>query len=347
MLRYIILLYNNEYLCICGFYNMYLVRGKGGVFMSKTVDLIYKLENVDASDGIDVFEIAPILMHFGELVRSANDVLSFEQKIDIRVKPFKEGSWITEFVLQNTCINNLLNYLKSSAGQDIMLLLALLGLGAKDGMHGVAEIIRFTKGLVENYKTNDEGTVTYFNDKGEKIEVSLEEHKLVQSPVIQNNYYNCTIAPLDKFSTATAVSFRINQEEAKEQKFTYADKEAFKEYAAAELLEDVEDNVTTMSGVFIKPKRGSYSGTEKAYSFVIGDNVIWPVTIEDEDFLTSLQTGEIRLYAEDVLKVDLELRQTKDPSNKIRTNYVVTRVNEYIKYEKPKQMNFKDLLEDE
>jgi hypothetical protein len=273
--------------------------------MSKSVDLIYKLENVDASDGIDVFEIAPILMHFGELVRSANDILSFEQKIDIKVKPFKEGSWITEFVLQNTYINSLLTYLKSNTGQDLMLILAFLGFSVKDGIHGVAEIIRFTKGLVSNYKTNDKGSITYFNDKGEKLEVSLQEHKLVQSPVIQNNYYNCTIAPLEKFSTTTAVSFKINEEGANEQKFTNADKEAFKEYATTELSEDVEDNITTMNGVFIKPKRGSYSGTEKSYSFIIGDNTIWPVTIEDEDFLGSLQSGEIRLYAEDVLKVDL------------------------------------------
>ncbi|GFN35838.1 hypothetical protein [Tepidimicrobium xylanilyticum] len=315
--------------------------------MASRVDLIYKLENVDAEDGIDVFEIAPILMQFGELVRNANNVLGFEQKIDIKVKPFKEGSWITEFILQNTPMQNLINYLQSKQGQELILILSLLGLNIKDGIKGVAGIIRFTKGLVSNFKINKNNTVTYYNEKGEKIEVSMEEHKLVQSPLMQNNYYNCTIAPLEKFPNTTAVSFKINKEDTHEQKFTYADKEAFEEYAASELFEDVEDNVTTMNGVFVKPKRGSYSGTEKSYSFVIGENVIWPVTIEDEDFLKSLQSGDIRLYSEDVLKVDLEIRQTKDSNNRVRANYAITKVNEYIKYEKPKQISFDDVIKDD
>jgi|GEM_PF-1233426 len=319
----------------------------GGAFMATTVELIYKLENINAEDGVDVFEIAPILMQFGELIRYANTVLGFEQKIDVRIRPFKAGSWFTEFILQNTYIENIINYFKSNQGQDLMILLTLLGFNIKDGIKGVAEIIRFTKGLVSNFKMNkDKNTVTYYNEKGEKMEVSLEEHKLVQSPLIQNNYYNCLIAPLEKFPNATAVSIKVNKEGIPEQKFTHADKETFKKYAAAELFEDVEDNVTTMKGVFVKPKRGSYSGTERAYSFVIGDNVIWPVTIEDESFLKLLQSGDIRLFAEDVLKVDLEIRQTKDSNNRVRTNYAITKVKEYIKYEKPKQLNINDILKD-
>lgn len=315
--------------------------------MTSNTALIYKLENIDVEDGVDVFEIAPILMQFGELIRSANTVLGFEQKIDVRVRPFKEGSWITEFILQHTHIESLLSHLHSGQGQDLMMLLAFLGLSVKDGIKGVAGIVRFTKGLVSNFRRNDNNTITYFNENGEKIVVSMEEHKLVQSPLIQNNFYNCTIAPLEKFPNTSAVSIKINKEEAPEQKFMHADKEAFKKYAAAELFEDVEDNVTTMGGVFLKPKRGSYSGTDRSYSFIIGDNIIWPVTIEDGDFLKLLQSGDIRLYAEDVLKVDLELRQTKDLNNKIRTNYAITKVKEYMKYEKPRQLDFDDFLNNE
>ncbi len=314
--------------------------------MPTTVDVIYQLENIDAEEGIDVFEIAPVLMHFGELIRSANTVLGYEQKIDIRIKPFKEGSWITQFVLENTYISNLLSYLQSKEGTDLLLLLALLGLNnIREGIVGVAGIIRFTKGVVSNFiKSKDGNKVTYINEKGEKLTVSLAEHKLVQSPLIQNNYYNCTIAPLDKFPSATAVVIKVNKEGELEQKFTQADKSAFNAYIKSELLEDVEDNVVESKGIFIKPKRGSYSGTEQAYSFVIGDNILWPVAIEDEFFLNNLRSGDIRLYAEDVLKVDLEVRQKKDSTNRVRTSYAITKVIEYIKYEKPKQLNMKDFI---
>ena len=314
--------------------------------MSNTVDVIYKLDDINADDGIDVFEIAPILMHFGELIRSANSVLGYEQKIDIRVKPFKEGSWITQFVLQNTYVQNLINYFQGPEGRDIALLLALLGIGVKDGIVGVAGIIRFTKGIVSNFiKNKDNDKVTYVNEKGEKLEVSLAEHKLVQAPLIQNNYYNCTIAPLDKFPSATAVTIKVNNKDEKEQKFTQADKEAFEAYTKTELLEDVEDNISVSKGILIKPKRGSYSGMEQSYSFIIGnETTIWPVTIEDDIFLNKLRSGDIRLYAEDVIKVDLEVRQKKDAANKVRTNYAITKVIDYIKYEKPKQLNLEDMI---
>lgn len=315
--------------------------------MGKGVDLIYKLENINAEDGVDVFEIAPILMHFGELIRSANTVLGYEQKIDVRVKPFAEGSWITEFVIQNAHVNNLINYLKGKEGSDLMILLSILGLSVKEGISGVAGIIRFTKGFVLNFKKNGE-TVSYINDKGEKLVVSLEEHKLVQSPLIQNNYYNCVIAPLDKFPKTTAVAIKVNKEGQTEQKFTPADKHAFEEYSKTELLEDVEENVSEWNGVFIKPKRGSYSGTEQSYSFVISDNfTLWPVTIEDEVFLDRLRSGDIRLYSEDVLRVDIEVRQKKDATNKIRTNYAIIKVSEYMKYEKPKQLKIEDIIKEE
>lgn len=316
--------------------------------MSTKVDLIYQLDNINAEEGVDVFEIAPVLLHFGELIRSANSVLGYEQKIDVRVKPFSEGSWITEFVLQNTQINSLINYFQGKEGSELLLLLSLLGLARKAGITGVSGIVRFTKGAVSRFKKNEnENTVTYFNEKGEKIIVSLAEHKLVQSPLIQNNYYNCVITPLDKFPSATAVTVRVNKQGEPEQKFTQADRPAFDTYAKTELLEDVEENISLLKGVFLKPKRGSYSGMEQAYSFIMGDSILYPVAIEDKDFLNKIRSGDIRLYSEDALKVDLEIRQKKDAMNKVQNKYAIIKVVGYAQYEKPRQLNLENFLKDE
>ncbi len=304
--------------------------------------VIYKLNGINADDGVDVFEIAPVLMHFGELIRSANKILGYEQKIDIKVKPFREGSWITDFVIQQTQNTHLLNYLKGCDGQDLLLLMSFLGLNVKEGVSGLIKIIRFTKGIVSNFRKNEDSEkITYISPTGEKLEVSVAEHKLVQSPIIQNNYYNCTVTPFNKFPSTTEVSFKTADNDNFEQVITKEDIADIETYAREELLSEIDDNITVLNGVYLKPKRGSYSGEEKAYSFVMGDaNVLWPVTIDDETFLQKLHSGEIRLYSEDVLKVNLEIRQKKDQDNKIAASYSIKSVIEYIEFDKPKQMSF-------
>jgi len=105
------------------------------------------------------------------------------------------------------------------------------------------------------------------------------------------------------------------------------------------LLEETEDNLLMLKNVYLKPKRGSYSGEEKSYSFIMGDNsILWPVTIDDDIFLKKLHSGEIRLYSEDILKVDLEIKQKKDSNNKIASSYSIKLIKEYIPFEKPQQM---------
>jgi len=133
--------------------------------------LIYKLSDVNADDGVDIFEIAPVLLQFGELVRSANGVLDFGLDIDVRVKPFREGSWITEFVLQGSIVYDLLSFLGTKDGQDLATLMAILGLGAKDGVAGLARVVRFVSGKVANFRRNHDDTVTYISDAGEELTV--------------------------------------------------------------------------------------------------------------------------------------------------------------------------------
>ena len=302
--------------------------------------LVYKLDNIDAEDGVDIFEIAPVLMKFGELVRSASSELGLGLEIDVRVRPFREGSWITEFVFHSDVVRTLINYLHSPEGDDLRMLLGLLGVGVIDGVVGVAEIIRFTHGKVHNFHKNEvDETITYESPDGAKITVTTAEHRLVQSPIIQQNYYSSLIVPLDKFPSATSVTLSVGGDPSDQtQTFTAADKPAFQRYANAELAEELTHSTSTLAGALIKPRRGSYSGEEKAYSFVMGDSILWPVTIEDEHFLGQLKSGRVRPYSEDVLKVDLDVKQRLDRRNKMTVEYSITKVIDYIKYEQPSQL---------
>lgn len=310
--------------------------------MTQKTQIVYKLDNINADDGVDIFEIAPILMSFGELIKSASDTLGFEQKIDVKVRPFREGSWITDFVIHQETLTNLFNLAKDPNAQAVGLILSLLGLSARDGVKGVVGIVRFTKGKVNNFKKNNGETVSYINEKGEELKVSIPEHKLLQSPLVQMNFYNGVIAPLEKFPTAGSITVSV-QDGSKPTTLNEADKEYFEEYAHTELLEEVEETVSSLNNIFIKPKRGSYSGEEKAYSFFFGDSILYPTTIEDAEFLEMLKSGTIRLFHEDVLKVNLEIRQKKDLTNKLVNHYSITKLVEYIEYQKPRQLKIEDL----
>lgn len=304
--------------------------------MATKTQIIYRLDNVNADEGVDLFEIAPILTSFGDLIKESSDVLGLDQKIQVKVRPFKEGSWITELIVHEEVVRNIFNYLKTPDGAAVGVILGLLGFNAKDGIKGVVGIVKFTKGKVSNFKKMSDDTVEYFNDDGASIRVSAAEHRLVQSPSVQVNIYNGVISPLEKFPETGSVSIKVDGDEAVT--VSEEDKTSFDEYARTELLEEAEDSLATMSGALIKPKRGSYSGEQKAYSFYLGDTVLYPTTIDDEEFLAQLKSGDVRPFHEDVLKVNLEIRQKRDATNKIITHYTITEVLDYIEYQKPKQL---------
>jgi len=311
------------------------------------IEYVYKLEGVDPEDGVDIFEIAPILMSFGELVKSSAEVLGYDKKINVKVKPFREGSWITDFIFQpDSPVNSLLNYLKETDGQDLMLLFSFLGINVKEGVVGVMNILRYTKGKVTDFHKKDNGKIEYTMPDGGKFEVTLEEHRLVQSPLVQVSYYNSVIIPLKRFPDANRVSI-YKGTEGNGLEVTQQDVEIFETYMGETLLEDVEENVQKLPNVYIKPKRGSYSGEEKAYSFFMGESILYPTSIEDVGLLAKLKDGSLRLFHEDVLKVDIEIRQKKDYQNKILNNYVITNLIEYIEFKKPQQISFDDKNNDD
>lgn len=301
--------------------------------------LVYKLDGIDAEAGVDVAEIAGILMQFAQLVRAGNAELDLGLTVDVRVKPFREGSWITEFVLHGTTIQNLLQYLKGTEGQDLKLLLEWLGIAhgivatTGVGIVGVAKIIRFTKGAVDRFSANSDSTFTYESETGEKLTVTLPEHTLVQSPLVQNNYYNTFMAPLESFPEATGVEVGLVGQEP--ERFTPEDKPAFERYAKVDLNDTTSENVSTADGVWLKPHRGSYAGEGTRYSFNMDGAALWPVTITDEEFLEQLKTGDVRLHSEDSLLVELEISQRVNAHNVVTgSRYVITHVKQYVQHAK-------------
>ena len=82
--------------------------------MKKGVDLIYKF-NGNIENGIDVFELSPILLSFGKLINEAHKTLFPEEpEIAINIKPFEKGSFeISIWMFAKDVMQRILNYITS------------------------------------------------------------------------------------------------------------------------------------------------------------------------------------------------------------------------------------------
>lgn len=316
-----------------------LARGK-----RMSTELIYKLDGIDPEMGVDVYEIAPVLMQFGNLVRAAADELDMGVDIDVRVKPFAEGSWIAQFVLHMGPIQSLLAYLGTPEGQSVEHLLALLfGIGVPAGVVaiGVTKVIRHVKGNVSRFTPGASGTFTYYDESDRGITVLGDVHTLIQSPTIQTTLYGSGMAPLDKFPGIDAVV--IEARDGSQERITEHDREAFTQYAKSELAEEVEETITPVNGIYLHPHRGSYEGEGTRYTFINDGNSLWPVTITDEHLLADLKSAAIKFHGLDLIRVDMEWHQKKNAkTNAVSTRYVITRMVEYIPYRQPTQSSLLD-----
>lgn len=80
--------------------------------------------------------------------------------------------------------------------------------------------------------------------------------------------------------------------------------------------------------MFLKPRRGPFSGEPSRWSFTLGDAAIRNVRIRDESFLAKCDTGEYRLNQADLLRVRLLTRQ-KVAGGKLEISYEIPEVLEY------------------
>lgn len=320
-------------------------------FMSKKMDLIYRLEGPDIEKGIDVFELAPMLLSIGELIKESNKTLNPEGKeIAINVKPFDKGSFIVDILLfSQTNLQQLLEFIQDTSAEDIENLkeaLRVLGIIAGGLVpYTLIKLIKFLKGKtpikIEKIGPNE---FRFFSNDTNSVTVNLKVNKLYLNPKIQQNIYKVYGVPfekegIDKIESYLPEDIENTKVEIEKKEFPY-----FKTYANSEIL-GVSEIVENTSIVFLNPKRGSYEGERTSWSFRKGNNredIIRVTNIRDEGFLSQIKEGEIRLHHGDLLKVEL-LEKQKIVGQIVQSiTYEILKVLEYKKA--PEQ---KSLLEDE
>lgn len=305
-------------------------------------EVVYRLSGVDPSDGVDVYEIVPILTQFKELVTETARQVGCTGEIEVRVRPFREGSFITEFVVQTR--NLLIDLLSSREATALATALGILGFFGIEA--SIPKMVRAVSGKAGDYKKNSDGTYTYGVGE-DAVTVSEQTHQVFQSPKIADLYGKVAVGPIARFEGAVQqINIYVRDEDSPDggisrgSTFTEGDAHEFAEYAqSAELMDALnsDDQEFVTHGITLSPLAGPYDGAERGYSFTDGGDAVYRgVTIEDQAFLGRLESTEVRFAKGDILVVDFKTVQKTKKSGP-KAYYSIIAIHEYRPYIPPHQ----------
>ncbi len=298
--------------------------------MEKKVDLIYQLEGPKAEEGIDVFELSPLLLSIGELIQESHSLVYPEgNKIGVNVKPFQKGSFIIEIlVYAKDNLQQIISYVNQDSIKQIKEILEWIGIIGGPSI-GVIGIYKFLKGPPKKIEVGpEEVKITANNDNS--ITVGKKTYSLFQNNTVQQSIYNIYGNFLSKEGVN---SVKSHLKDKKEETVVSVKKEDVPYFNPANTIpqEDGSGNQKkNITQCFLKPKRISVEGEPDNWSFRKGGETVITTTIKDMNFLEKIKKGEIRLYKEDLLEVNLlEIQTIKD--SEIVVKYEVMQVVNYIK----------------
>ena len=303
----------------------------------KNIDLIYKIngDRDKIKNGLSVFEIAPILLSVGELIKESNKTIyPLGREIAVNVKPFREGSFIIDVVVfAKNNLQEVLDYIDGDTVQQIKTLLEWIGM-IGGGTTSLYHLIKFLKGKLKTVEKIKADQIRYTGEDGNSITVSREVHQLFQNGSIQNVFYSGFGKPLEQEGITNIEVYLEQEGEGTKVEFAKQEAQFLKEYSNSDVPSlDSEEMIATAMEVFLSPKRGSFDADPRQWSFRMGgaENQIITATIKDEEFLEKCKVGKIKPHHTDVLKVRLiqkikKINERLDPNS---INFEIEKVLEY------------------
>lgn len=313
-------------------------------------EVVYHMMADEYIGEVDVYEIADVMCAFGDVVQEALKATGHDGTLKVNVKPFKEGSFITEFVLTyGGDAVSLFNTPEVNALANIVTILGFSGISA----HTLPKVIRKVSGHINEFRDNGDGTYTY--GKGDDaLTVGSDVHAVVQSPKVAKPYKRTVIGPLVNIDKSINVTIQSKEDSVKGESqagttFTSADEASLSMYehvAVDGVPEEHEETTTVSHGIMLSPIKGPYDGGENGYTFKSGDNTYRSVQIHDLEFRMKLESGKVRFMNRDVLKADLQVTQSVARNGSISNSYMILKVHDYRPYEPPDQASIDDYLGD-
>lgn len=305
--------------------------------MTSGIDLIYKL-NGNFDEGINVFELSPMLLSTGKLISEAHQILyPQDREIAINIKPFGRGSFdINILMFAKDIIQQTLDFLKSDTGQNISLLLAYLGYTSQFSGINLIQLISFFKDKkVKSIAPIEAGEVRYSAEDNTSLTVAKQVDTLYQNCNIQNHIYQAIGRPLEIPGVTSAESFIKSNEEKTKVIYDKSISESIKQYSSSNsnvalIEESAEESIENKRLIWVHPINANLDGGPKSWSFRTGNDETMKAHITDERFLNDIKNGVIRLTSADRLKVEMVEKQVVKGSDIIKTNEIVN-VEKYIK----------------
>jgi hypothetical protein len=300
------------------------------------INFVYKLDG-DIRE-VDIFSLAPTLLSLGELIQKSNKELNPDgADIGINVKPFREGSFSVDLaVFPQTHLQALLDVLSKASVDQVKSVLEVLGL-VGGGPMGLIQLIKWLRGKPKKVEEVAPGEYKYTTGDDRSIAVAGNVHTLASDNSVTQNIYNVFVVPLEKQPFVSDIKTYIEGEKSEPISFGREDVQSLKEFASPlTAVPEEKTNEIIHESVYLNPKRGSFDGDPREWSFYRGDGEILTATIKDKRFLQDCIDGVYRLNASDLLTVVLLEKQTVVGTKVKKPVHEILSVTSYIKGEPPK-----------
>lgn len=301
------------------------------------LNFVYKLDGNVAE--VDIFKLAPTLLALGELIQDSNKELNpGGRQIGVNVKPFREGSFIVDLtIFPGSNFQQLIDLLTPHSLEEVKTLLEIIGLiggGVGATYIGAVKVIQKLHGRPKMIEEIKPGEFRYTAGDDNSLTVSGPVHQLLSNSSITQNIFKVYGTPLEDIPSVQDVATYLDGDQSTRVEVTRDEVPILREFANPSSLpllgspEIVKEHLHP--DVYLNPKRGSFDGDPRDWSFRRGDEIV-TATIKDRDFLDRCEKGEYRLNAADLLIVDLLEKQKVVGTKVHKPTYEIVKVKDYIK----------------
>jgi hypothetical protein len=296
--------------------------------MTETLTITYDGPALEAN-AMDVRELAPALLAIGELIDASNKLLNGDRSaISVKVRAVKPGSFNIDFQLVETLYQKTIDLLSNRDVQAIGVLLAYLGLSAKDATVGLFALLKSIKGRVPKSIVEFDGQVR-LELEGDPIVILREVFELYRNVKVREAAEQ-VLQPLRKPGIDT---FLVNENQ---KEIVHVTKEELPFFAVSKSSAQQETIVTERQAWF---SIAALAFKEDNKWRLSDGEASFYVKIADEEFLGHVDRSEISFSKGDLLKVSLKTTQTRGLDG-LHTEHEITKVIEHKSAAKQVLMDF-------